>query len=378
MRISLDFLLLGGLLSLFGCGSAGRPVSPPPAAITMPGAAPTAGMPAPRPSAGTGGAPVSQSPAGTSNGAAGTAGMSAELPPAPGAMGGAGAQGATTAPEPPAGETIHCAPRMVSGDPQLHFHHVHFNTTDAEADVEFFMKFHNGMPIDFCTDSASDKRTRAIQTERGYFLFNAVATPPDPTLNSFVEHVGYLNTNPSAELRRVMALGVKLWMPGDNLQCMEVAMGMACFNNGYFYTQAPNGARIEVAGGPGPAKSGFGHIHLRGPIPDFYMKVLGPALMGMMDMALTQAQHVDNVNLTNAYLEGRPPENPVETRDKPISHFAYSTTDLMANLERIKAAGIEIQEDVSFKPEYGFKSFFIKSPEGVWVEIVEDSAFAPK
>jgi len=266
----------------------------------------------------------------------------------------------------------------VSGDQQLHFPHVHFNTTDAEADVEFFMKFHTGMPIDFCTDSASDKRTRAIQTERGYFLFNAVATPPDPTLNSFVEHVGYLNTNPSAELRRVMALGVKLWMPGDNLQCMEVAMGMACFNNGYFYTQAPNGARIEVAGGPGPAKSGFGHIHLRGPIPDFYMKVLGPALMGMMDMALTQAQHVDNVNLTNAYLEGRPPENPVETRDKPISHFAYSTTDLMANLERIKAAGIEIQEDVSFKPEYGFKSFFIKSPEGVWVEIVEDSAFAPK
>lgn len=85
-----------------------------------------------------------------------------------------------------------------------------------------------------------------------------------------------------------------------------------------------------------------------------------------------------DVNLTNAYLDGRPPENRVDSKDKPISHFAYSTTDLMAHLERIKAAGIEIQEDVSFKPEYGFKSFFIKSPEGVWVEIVEDSAFQPK
>lgn len=370
------------LLAFFGIACASNPSADsvvPALAAGANGGVARAGTPAPTPpapppqaSAGTGGKPAVASMSAGAQAQAGAGGQSAgSTAPGPvaGTGGNGGAGGGLAAP------TMGCAPRMVSGDPQLHFHHIHFNSADPAKDIEFFVKYFAGKMIDFCADAATQAATPAIQTERGYFLFARVAAPPDRTLNSFLEHVGYISSDPTTELRRLKELGVPLWPAGDNLQCPEVEMGTACFMNGYFYTQAPNGARIEVAANPKPPSMGFGHIHLRGPLPDFYSKVLGPALTGTMDMRTYQAQHVDQVNLTNMFVEGRPPENPVDSKGKPIDHFAYSTTDLMGHLERIKGMGIEIAEDVSFKPEYGFKSFFIKSPQGVWVEIVEDSQF---
>jgi len=379
MRTCTDVIRVVCLLGALGCGSSssGHPrvdgsqttsASPAPGVTTASASPSASGNAVPPPvaanTAGMAGTTPNAEPTRAGSAAAGMA-----MP-----AGGGGSGGAST-PE-PGGGAKGCAPRMVSGGPELHFHHVHFNTADVAADIEFFMKFFNGVPADFCQNEASGMPTRAIRAERGYFLFNLVAKAPDPMLDSHLEHIGYLSADPGMELHRLMGLGVKLWAPGDNLQCAEVANGTACFNNGYFYAQAPNGARIEVAGGPGPAKSGFGHVHLRGEFPDFYGKVLGPALMAAMEGGGT-TQHVDQVNITNLYLERVVPANPVDSKDKPISHVAYSTTDLMGNLERIKGEGIELAEEPSFKPEYGFNSFFVKSPQGVWVEIVEDSPFQP-
>jgi catechol 2,3-dioxygenase-like lactoylglutathione lyase family enzyme len=265
-----------------------------------------------------------------------------------------------------------CEPRMVSGEAQLHFHHVHFNSVEPAKDIEFFMKFYAGMAIDFCKEAVTGEPTPAIKSERGYFLFTKVETPPDPALNSHIDHVGFANPSPMNELQRLMMLDVPLWPPGDQLQCMDVADGTACFSGVYFYTQMPNGARIEVSNSPGPSTTGFGHMHLSGPLPDFYMQLLGPALQNAGGTL-----HVDGVNLTNTLLEMRAPANPVDTKGKPLDHIAYSTGDIDGTLERVKAAGITIEEDLSFKPAYGFKSFMVKSPQGVWIEIVEDSPFQP-
>jgi hypothetical protein len=279
--------------------------------------------------------------------------------------------GGSAAATPPS--TAACAPRAVEGEAQLHFHHVHFNSMDPAADMAFFMTFYNGEPIDFCMLDSGEP-TRAIKTERGYFLFTKVDAAPDPALNSHVDHVGFANPSPNNELRRLMALDVPLWPPGDQLQCMDVADGMACFNGAYFYTQAPNGARIEVSNAPGPSTMGFAHTHLSGPFSEFYMQVLGPALR---PAAGNNAANVDGVNITNTLLENRAPESPVDTRGKPMDHLAYSTGDIEGTLKRIMDAGIEIAEELSFKPAFGFKSFMVKSPEGVWLEIVEDTPFAP-
>ena len=111
-------------------------------------------------------------------------------------------------------------------------------------------------------------------------------------------------------------------------------------------------------------------MHLNGDFPDFFRQVLGDALR-----TSGTTTYVDGVNLTNVGREQVMPEGAVDTRGKPIDHLGFSTGDIEATRTRIEAAGVQIAEPLSFKPEYGFRSFMLKSPQGVWIEILEDSPF---
>ena len=292
-----------------------------------------------------------------------------------------GMPGAAMLPAPDAGKPMQmmptmpaadaaCAQRKVEGPTGVFFHHVHFNTTDPSADLAFYEKHFNAMSVDFCTKPGGAP-TKVSQTERGYFLYTKVATPPDPTLNSYLEHVGWCHPDPVSELQRQAMLGAPLWKSDARGQCETAAAGTRPCNDYWFYMQAPSGAKVEIAMGPGPATMGFGHVHvIMGEDLAWYEKVSGGKYK---DTA------IDMVNITDVledemYLAG---EMVTDTRGKPIDHIAFSTTNLTAERDRIKAAGVEIAEDISFKPEYGFKSFFVKSAKGIWLEMVEDSPFAP-
>jgi catechol 2,3-dioxygenase-like lactoylglutathione lyase family enzyme len=265
-----------------------------------------------------------------------------------------------------------CAPRKAEGPAGVFFHHIHFNTTDPNADLAFYEKYFGAMSVDFCTKQAGAPATRATRTERGYFLYSKVATPPDPSLNAYLEHIGWCHPDPAGELQRQVMLGAPLWPSNpERGQCETAAAGQQPCNNYWYYLQAPSGARVEIALGPGPATMGFGHIHvMMGEDLTWYKTITGGRYA---DTA------IDMVNITNvledeSYLAG---EKVADTRGKPIDHIGFSTSKLEAERDRIAAAGIEIAEDISFKPEYGFRSFFIKSAKGIWVEMVEDTAFAP-
>jgi hypothetical protein len=340
------------------------------------------GAPASKPSAGSPRATAGSSGGGAS-GASGSAGRggASSLPvhdagagsdagESPRDAGAAGAGADADAALPPAG--IDCAPRTVAGDATLHFHHVHFNTVHADQDLELFEKLFGTETIEWCKDRQTGAATWATKTDRGYFLYSEVAVAPDPTLNTYLEHVGWLHPNPNMELLRLVALDAPLYPP-IRAQCPEAAMGqIACGFGGYwFYLQAPSGARIEVALGPGPATSGFGHVHM---IMGADLTWLETVTNGAFrDGAIDMVNHTD-ISLEESILAN---EMVVETRGKPIDHIAYSTTALEAERDRLLAAGITLAEDITYKPSFGFRSFFLKDAKGIWYEIVEDSAFAP-
>jgi catechol 2,3-dioxygenase-like lactoylglutathione lyase family enzyme len=272
---------------------------------------------------------------------------------------------------PPAGiDGIDCTPRTLTGDATLHFHHVHFNTAHADQDLELFEKLFGTETIEWCKDKQTGEATWATKTDRGYFLYSEVAVAPDPTLNTYLEHVGWLHPNPNMELLRLVALDAPLYPP-IRAQCPEASMGqIACGVGGYWlYLQAPSGARIEVALGPGPATSGFGHVHM----------IMGADLTWLETVTngAFRDDAIDMVNHTVVALEESilANETVVETRGKPIDHIAYSTTALEAERDRLLAAGIALAEDITWKPSYGFRSFFLKDAKGIWYEIVEDTAF---
>lgn len=272
---------------------------------------------------------------------------------------------------PPAG--IDCTPRTIAGgDATVHFHHVHFNTQHPEQDLELFEKLFATKTVEWCKDKRTAEATWATKTERGYFLYTQVEAAPDPALNTYLEHVGWIHPNPNMELLRLVALDAPLF-PAVRAQCPEAFMGtMACGTGGYwFYLQAPSGARIEIAKGPGPATMGFGHVHLiMGADLTLIEKLTGGAYK---DGAIDLVNHTV-ITLQESFLAN---ETVVETRGKPIDHIAYSTTDLDAARARVLAAGVTLAEEVSWKPQFGFRSFFVKDAKGVWYELVEDSAFVP-
>jgi predicted enzyme related to lactoylglutathione lyase len=303
--------------------------------------------------AGSGVAGVSAASAGVAASAAGTTAA------------GTTAAGATAAGSGAAGG---CEPRTVEPSTGVHFHHVHFNTVDPDKDLDFYDKYFGATSVPFCNDKDKKPLAHATKTERGWFLYTRVATPPDMTLNTYLEHIGWITPDPAGELERLVALGAPRY-PVGRAQCETAFDGTAPCVGYWFYLLAPSGARVEVALGPGPATSGYGHIHLvMGEDYTFFEKVTGGAL---------QNQVIDGVNHTDAALveDVLANETVVPTRGKPIDHIGYSTANLEAERDRIKAAGITIAEDITYKPEFGFRSFFVESPKGTWLELVEDSQF---
>ncbi|HTU61947.1 MAG TPA: VOC family protein [Polyangiales bacterium] len=289
--------------------------------------------------------------------------------------------GAGATAEPAAGSGGAAAPASGAGcaelkgsttEARLHMHHIHFNTQDPAASVAFVQKFFNATPFDYCKD-ASGVATPAAKTDRAYFLYSKVNAAPSNMRLNRLAHVGYLEADVAGELKRLLELDVPL---ADTTVCATAAMGTPC-NTGpvqWFYVDMPESARFEIATGPGPATSGFGHIHLVAPDYSFFQKVLGDALQDP-----NGNPHVDQVNMVASGRTGVL-DNTImyeDTRGAAIDHVGFSTGDLEGTLERIEAAGVKIEEPISLKPEFGFRSFMVRSTEGIWLEILEGDGFKP-
>ncbi len=281
--------------------------------------------------------------------------------------------GGSPLPEPDPGASMApCAPRpVVADDGALRMHHVHFNTRDPAASIAFVERFFSATAIDFCTDEAGSRVTRAAKTERAYFLYTPVDAPPSDMRLNRLAHIGFNTPDVEAELTRLLTLDAPL---ADASVCATAAQGTPCntFTVQWFYVDNDEGARFEIASGPGPSQSGFAHLHLVEPSYPFFEDVLGAALQDPRG-----TPHVDGVNMVDSGRSGVLDPNIVyeDTRGAAVDHVGFSTTDLEGAQDRIEAAGIAIEEPISFKDDYGFRSFMLRSPEGVWVEIVEDSPF---
>jgi catechol 2,3-dioxygenase-like lactoylglutathione lyase family enzyme len=54
-----------------------------------------------------------------------------------------------------------------------------------------------------------------------------------------------------------------------------------------------------------------------------------------------------------------------------IDHITFSFSNLDAALKRVTAAGVGIERPIATDTTHGVRSFFVRSPEGVLVELVE-------
>jgi catechol 2,3-dioxygenase-like lactoylglutathione lyase family enzyme len=268
--------------------------------------------------------------------------------------------------------------QLAAQDTPARFHHVMINSVDPAESIRFYSRVFGASPVKF--RDVSD----ALFTEKSFILFNKVDQPPDGKLNTGIWHIGWGGVDVKNEYE---------WWKRHNVTIHTPLSPLPGVDNYYMYIQGPDKELIEINT---MGHHRFAHVHFFcddvNAATDWYAKHLGikprrahvskPAgdmstLAGIWMNAI-QCDNVIMIFFGKPDAEPSPPWWPDEplkeiqpTKGRPIDRIAFSYRDIAPVFERMKAAGVQITEPITERPEYKLKSFIVQAPDGVSVEIVE-------
>lgn len=281
------------------------------------------------------------------------------------------------------------SPTTAPAAPQLaHFHHLHFNSVDPQAAIEFYTTRFNG------EKAKLGGKVDAVWTGKSWLLFNKVSQPPPYEVVASLYHLGWAEKDIKAAYQRQLDIGTKFETPLGDLADL---LGSGTPGRGYYaYVDGPDHALIEMNGG---AQEGFSHIHLlsddpagaaawfakelgiprRGPEPSreprFNAKGLqsGPLVFLPIDGVLFAWFPTGTAKgLYPKQWEGRTKYEP--TQGRVLDHVAFSVDNLDETLTRLRGDGVEVLEPPHMTVERTLKSVFIQGPDNLRIELVEGVA----
>jgi catechol 2,3-dioxygenase-like lactoylglutathione lyase family enzyme len=253
-----------------------------------------------------------------------------------------------------------------------HFHHVHLNVTDPKATIAFYKKFFG----------ANEVRYRGLSdglfSEKSFILLTKVPTAPPIGLGTSLWHIGWAGVDGPSEFA---------WRTKEGIGVQTPATPFG--SNYYMYFWGPDREVIEIW--TASKNHRFEHVHLLASNLNttltWFHDNLGlgrllPAPEPVTGVA-TNYIKVDNVSISvmevPAHGQPRPSWWPAEVADTiaktdgtVIDHIAFSFPDIKPVFQRIKGAGVEIVRPIAKSTEYGLTSFFVRGPDGLLVEIVEE------
>lgn len=254
------------------------------------------------------------------------------------------------------------------------FHHVHLNVTDRDSTLAFYEHFFGANPIEY------RDRGRALFTERSFLLLTEVEAPPRENAGTTLWHIGWAGVHGPTEFEWRVAEGIGVQTPLSELGA-----------NHYMYFWGPDRELVEIY--TGSRNHRFEHVHLLATDLDaslawfsdhLGLEPNGPNRMLSGTRMRLNTIRVDNVNLIlfevpppgeePAYLlpdEIGPDFEPTEGR--ALDHIAFSFIEIAPVMQKMQIAGVEIVRPITADPEYGLKSFFVRGPDGLLVEIVEEA-----
>ncbi len=256
-----------------------------------------------------------------------------------------------------------------------HFHHVHLNVTDPAQTIAYYTKMHGATPVKY--RGVAD----ALFTERSFILMNRVAQAAPSALETGLWHIGWGGRDVPSEYEWFKANGATIRVPLYPLNNIWVT-----------YLSGPDDEMIEVNT---MGHNRFGHVHLLAKdinaTTEWYAKTLGAEARGEAvpkpaDMSSVRAWsrgfRCDNVSFVVYGMPDYAPAPPwwtappltttQPTDGRVIDHVAFSYRKIAPVYERMKAAGVEIVAPIAEQPGFGHESFFVRGPDEVLIEIVED------
>jgi inorganic pyrophosphatase len=262
---------------------------------------------------------------------------------------------------------------------QTHFHHVHLNSTDPRAAIEFYTTHLSGEKATF--DGAD-----AVWTQKSWLLFNKVKRPPPYEVVSPLFHIGWGAEDMKAEFERQIKLGTTFQtVLTDGVELFGAGTRDRNF---FMYLDGPDHATIEVQSA---MHHNFMHVHLLSDDPvgaaAWYEKHLGltprnqlkteRAFRGIPTGPSASSQ-LDNVTvfwyptahakaLYGGQWKGR--TTYATNRGRVIDHVAVSVDNLDQTLARLREEGVKVL--TAPRRTNGMRSAFVQAPDNMELEIVE-------
>lgn len=247
------------------------------------------------------------------------------------------------------------------------FHHIHLNVTDPDSTRAFYQRFFGAYPVQY------RDRSPALFTERSFILLNQVAEKPPSNVGTALYHVGWSGVVGPTEFE---------WRVQDGIEIETPATPLGTYH--YMYFWGPDRELIEVY--TGNRNHRFEHLHLV--VPDqretsewfqrhFGISPLSPGGaslgVGNINLIITQIAGPDAPNRPVWYPEAQYPED-IEVRltdGTAIDHIAFSYPELDPVFDRMTRDGLEIVQPIQVDVDDGHRSFFVRGPAGLLIEVVE-------
>lgn len=265
------------------------------------------------------------------------------------------------------------------------FHHVRVNSTSPEQTSRYYQFVFGATPIKY--RGGPD----ALFTEKSFLLVNEVDAAPNPALDTGLWHIGWGGVDVAREYEWWKD---REWTKGRPIEFHTTPQPLPGKDNFYMYFLGPDRELIEVNT---MGHRRFAHVHLLADDVNattrWYAEHLGqkprrldvprptgdPNTLFGIWMNSFQCDNVTFIVFGRYPTGDRPPWYPADqavetspTDGRPLDHVAFSYRKIEPEFERMKASGVEIVKEIATDPTFGFRSFFVRGPDKVLIEIVEE------
>lgn len=264
--------------------------------------------------------------------------------------------------------------------PLAHFHHLHLNSVDPKAAIEFY-------PSKFDCEKARFAGVQpAVWTQKSWLLFHKVKNPPPWEFTSAIWHFGWGAEDMKAAYQKQLDMKTKFFTPISPI-------GTSFF---YAYVEGPDHALIEMNTAN---HHRFGHLHLLSEDPvtasEWYMKHFGatrpstrppsraPSFLSGFQIGPNMSLMLDNVNIIIFPIQYSKQAYPdhwkgvtgmTQTKGRVVDHLGISFDNLTAALEKLRKDGVTVTGEIETDPETKTKYAFIEGPDKIRIELVEGHA----
>lgn len=269
-------------------------------------------------------------------------------------------------------------------EPLAHFHHLHLNATDPQADIDFYTKHFDAEKGKFA--GAMD----AVWAQKSWMLFSKVNTPPVSEITSTIWHFGWGAEDMKQEYQRQLDMGTQFETPITDIS--DIGGGTAQGVFFYAYVLGPDKALIELNTA---RHHHFGHLHLLSEDPvaagEWYARHFGIANVRYqkakrvykgVQISPSSSFNLDNVNVIIFPVEYARDSMPQlwanrksfeSTKGHVVDHIGLSVENLESSVARLKEEQVTITDPPRSVLGGKVKFAFIEGPDKMRIEVIEGS-----